>query len=102
MEYLPEDSSCWLDNALFCIHRLLQNEEPKDNLLEKPIIKLFDYQFITATALVEQRQKLFYFLRYNYYKIVLVSVLFFKSISSPLQKFGPNISNTRPLCSLEE
>ncbi|CAB3980866.1 Hypothetical predicted protein, partial [Paramuricea clavata] len=45
------------------LSRLLQNEEPKDNLLEKPIIKLFDYQFITATALVEQRQKLFYFLR---------------------------------------
>ncbi|XP_028412649.1 protein MMS22-like [Dendronephthya gigantea] len=45
------------------LSRLLQNESKKEDFFQKPIVKLFDYQFITASALFEQRQKLFYFLR---------------------------------------
>ena len=50
---------------MFYTHRFLQNEETRDDRFGKPVVRLFDYQFITATALVEQRQKLFYFLRYG-------------------------------------
>ena len=54
------------DFFLTYIHRLLHNDDVKDNFFEKQVIKLFDYQFITENALVEQRQKLFNFLRYIY------------------------------------
>ena len=50
---------------MFYTRRFLQNEETRDDRFEKPVVKLFDYHFITATALVEQRQKLFYFFRYG-------------------------------------
>jgi hypothetical protein len=56
------------DFFLTYIHRLLHNDDVKDNFFEKQVIKLFDYQFITENALVEQRQKLFNFLRYVLYQ----------------------------------
>lgn len=45
------------------LSRFLHNTEPEDALFKKPIITLFDWKFISATALVQQRQRLFCLLR---------------------------------------
>ena len=81
------------------LSRLLHNEETKDNLFEKQVIKLFDYEVITQTALIEQRQKLFNFLRQKIFEFESQETD--QSLSSYISQKGENYqfyTNIREQC----